>query len=443
VLNLGDPDHPIEPSWPDAEFIVGNPPFLGGKLMRRALGDGYVDALFELYEGRVPHEADFVTYWFEKARALVEARKVRRVGLLATQGIRGGASRRVLERIKGSGDIFMALSDREWILDGAAVHVSFVAFDNGTEMEKSLDGIPVSAINPDLRAGIDLTGAQRLAENRDTAFMGDTKGGAFDITRKTAEAFLASPNPDGRPNSDVVRPWVNASDIGGRPRDMWIIDFPPGTTERAAALYEAPFEYVKKEVYPVRSKNKREAYARNWWMHVEPRPGMRSALSKLSRFIVTPTVSKHRLFLWMTGDTLADHQLIVVARDDAFTFGVLHSRVHESWARRQGTQLRERESGFRYTPTTTFETFPFPGPTAEQRKAIEDAAEHLTEFRDGWIRARPDRTWTGLYNERPTWLLDAHDDLDCAVLDAYGWPRDVAEEELLRLLLSLNEERAG
>jgi type II restriction/modification system DNA methylase subunit YeeA len=141
----------------------------------------------------VPREADFVCYWFEKARALLEAGRVKRVGLLGTQSIRGGANRKVLERIKATGDIYMAWSDRQWILEGASVHVSFVAFDDGTETERQLDGHAVPAINPDLTAGIDLTVAKRLPENLNTAFMGDTKGGPFDIPAAKAKELLASP----------------------------------------------------------------------------------------------------------------------------------------------------------------------------------------------------------------------------------------------------------
>ena len=198
--------------------------------------------------------------------------------------------------------------------------------------------------------------------------MGDTKGGPFDIDDGLAKQLLAQPNPDGRSNEDVVRPWINGSDITGRRRNMWIIDFPPGTTFEEAALYEAPFEYVNKNVKPLRIKSKREAYAKRWWLHMEPRPGMRAAILGLDRIIVTSYVSKHRLFDWLENDTLADHTAIAFARDDDYFFGVLHSRVHELWARSQGTQLREVESGFRYTPTSTFETFPFPCPTPEQKQ---------------------------------------------------------------------------
>ena len=170
-----------EPEWPPAEFIIGNPPFLGSKLLRSNLGDDYVDAMFDVYKGRVPAEADVVCYWFEKARALVADKKARRAGLLATQGIRGGANRRVLQRIKESGDIFLAWSDQPWILDGAAVHTSIVGFDDGSESNRELDGATVTSINANLTEGVDLTTAVRLNENLGIAFMGDTKGGPFDI----------------------------------------------------------------------------------------------------------------------------------------------------------------------------------------------------------------------------------------------------------------------
>jgi len=448
LLDLSDPEHPREADWPDAEFIVGNPPFLGGKLLRRGLGDDYVDRLFQVFDGRVPREADFVTYWHEKARANIEADRTKRVGLLATQGIRGGANRRVLERIKSSGDIFLAWSDEPWILDGAAVHVSFVAFDDGTETDRRLDGKPVAMINANLTAGIDLTKAQRLKENLGLAFMGDTKGGAFEISDEEAGRLLQEPNPDGRSNSEVVRPWVNGQDVGGRPQERWIIDFGTSMAREEAALYQAPFERVASTVQPNRSNSKREAYALNWWLHEEARPGMRRALADLPRYLVTVRHSKYRLFRWQTPETLPDSALIVVAKDDDFTFGVLQSRVHDLWARGLGTQVREVESGFRYTPSTCFETFPFPRPIDEQRAEIAAAAARLNDLREGWLNPPglteeelTTRTLTNLYNERPTWLRDAHARLDRAVLAAYGWPADLPDDEVLARLLQLNLER--
>ncbi len=310
----------------------------------------------------------------------------------------------------------------------------------------------MAAIHPNLTADIDLTRARRLRENLGIAFMGDTKGGPFEVPGAIARDWLRRPNPDGRDNREVVRPWVNGLDITRRPRDMWIVDFGPHMAREEAALYEGPFEYVRREVEPVRAANRRAAYAERWWRHVESRSGMRAALAGLSRYIATPTVAKHRLFVWLPGETVPDHQLIIIARDDDYTFGVLQSRVHTTWARRMGTQLREAQSGSRYTPTTCFETFPFPRPTEAQRTAIAEAAATLDLLRQGWLNP-PDRpydlsprelarrTLTNLYNQRPTWLQDAHARLDAAVLAAYSWPADLADEDVLARLLALNLER--
>ena len=449
ILDLTDPEHPAEPEWPPAEFIVGNPPFLGGKLLRTGLGDKYVDTLFRQYDGRVPAEADLVCYWFDKAQRAIEAQTVKRVGLLATQGIRGGANRRVLQRIKETGDIFVAWSDHPWVLDGAAVHISIVGFDDGSEDDRELDGQPVAAINANLTVGVDLTAAKRLHGNLGIAFMGDTKGGPFDIPSEVARQLFSRPNPHGKGNGDVVRQWVNGRDITDQSRGMWIIDFGDMPMDQAV-LYEAPFEYVNTHVRPTRIHNRRPLYASNWWWHMEPRPGMRRALKGLARYIATPRVTKHRLFVWMGNETLSDSAIIAIAKDDDYTFGVLHSRFHELWARGMGTQLREVESGFRYTPTTCFETFPFPQLTDDQRETIGAAAAELNALREGWLNPPGisadelrRRTLTNLYNQRPTWLENIHARLDAAVAEAYGWPADLPDAEILERLLALNLARAA
>jgi type II restriction/modification system DNA methylase subunit YeeA len=307
----------------------------------------------------------------------------------------------------------------------------------------------VASINSDLTAGVDLTKARRLKENAAVGYIADVKGGPFDIDGETAGRLLASPNPDGRNNSDVVRPWMNGLDVTRRPRGMWIIDFGLNRSERDAALYEAPFEYVKEHVKPFRDTVARRRYRERWWLHAEAIPGMRRSFAHLARFIATPALAKHRLFVWLSTETLPDHQLVVVCRDDDYTFGVLHSCVHESWARGVGTQLREVESGFRYTPTTCFETFPFPRPTDAQREAIAEEARDLDRLRTGWLNppglSEADlakRTLTNLYNARPSWLAQAHERLDAAVMAAYGWPADLDREELLARLLALNLARA-
>jgi hypothetical protein len=447
LLDLSDPTDPREAEWPAAEFIVGNPPFLGAKLLRRGLGNDYVEILYSVFGDRLPGMSDLCAYWHEKSRAAIEARSAKRAGLLATQGIRGGRGRRALERIKESGDIFFARSDDPWILSGASVHISFVGQDDGSEMDRELDGVAVGRINPNLTTGVDVTGAHRLRENTQVAFIGDVKGGSFDIEPSVAERMLVAPNPHRRPNREVLFPWVNALDITSRRRGWWIIDFGIGMPFREAALYALPFEYVRQHVRPEREAGL--PTIDEWWLHERPGLSMREALRNHTKYIATPMTSKHRVFVWLESDTLPDHALIAFARDDDYTFGVLHSRVHEAWARATGTQLREVESGFRYTPTTCFETFPFPRPSDGRREAVAAPARELVRLRDSWLNPpglEPDelakRTLTNLYNERPTWLANAHDDLDTAVLAAYGWPVDLANPEILERLLALNLDRA-
>jgi len=455
ILTFDDEGNPVEPEWPEADVIIGNPPFLGGGKLRGELGDEYLERLFFVYDERLPGFSDLCCYWFEKARGMIETGKLNRAGLLATQGIRGEANRTVLQRIKETGGIFWAQSDRNWILDGAAVHVSMVGFDRGQEEMKELDDNIVQNINADLTAHADLTMRLQLKENSGISFMGPSAKAPFDVDAETAMQLLGQQgNPNGRPNSDVVRPVFSAVDLTKRSRERWTIDFGFMPIEDASQ-YHAPFEYVKEHVYPIRSKNRRRAYAEKWWQYAEARPGMRQALGGLSRFVATPGVSKHRVFVWVDSKILCNQGTLVFARYDDYFFGVLHSKVHELWARRQGTQLREAESGFRYTPTTCFETFPFPWPPGNKPiddpnvQAIAVAAKDLVEKRDRWLNPEgmeenelKKRTLTNLYNQRPTWLDLAHKKLDDAVLDAYAWPHDLTNDDILEHLLALNLERA-
>jgi len=487
ILDLSDPAHPKEPEWPEAEFIVGNPPFLGEKLLRTNLGDDYVDAMFRVWDERVPREADLCCYWFEKARSSIERKRCTRAGRLATQGIRGGANRKVLEQINNTGNIFFAESDREWVLEGANVHVSMVAFNGGADSGHVLDGETVAEINTNLRATVDTTAARLLQENMAISYMGDTKGGAFDIAEQIAIKMLLAPNPNGRPNSDVLAPWINGLDITRRPRDLWIIDFGTKLPLESASRYEGPFDHVMRMVRPKRQSNNRDAYRERWWIHVEPRPALRSRLQLLSRFLVTVRVSKHRLFLWFEAPTLPDSATFTFVRSDDCFFGVVHSRVHEVWALRMGTRLETRP---RYTPTSCFETFPMPEciwDSDGHTLGIAAAAKQLDELRNCWLNppewtktevlefpgsvdgpwaryvVEPDahgigtvrwprlvardydcaeslkgRTLTNLYNERPAWLVQAHEKLDAAVFAAYGWDPAISDEELLERLLKLN-----
>ena len=469
-----------EPEWPEADVVVGNPPFLGGKLLRGVLGDEYVEDLQRLYGERIHGDADLVCHWFDKAERLVSDGKVERAGLVGTNSIRGGRNRSVLDGIVERGAIYDAWSDEPWVVDGAAVRVSLICFaGKDAGLPRQLDGEVAPRINADLTgASVDLTQAVRLPENAGVAFMGDTKGGPFDIPGEQAREWLQLPaNPNGRPNADVLKPWVNGMDLTRRPSGKWVVDFGWSMSEIDAALYEAPFQWIREHVHPMRQRNRREAYRRNWWRHVEPRQGLWQRLDGLNRYIATPRLAKHRIFVWCDASICPDSQLIVIARDDDTTFGILHSRFHELWSLRLGTSLEDRP---RYTPTTTFQTFPFPEgltpdiPAADYASdpraiSIAEAAQRLVELRDRWLnppewmewvnepvpgypkRAVPTkaapvrelgrRTLTNLYNERPQWLADAHGELDAAVARAYCWPADTSETSALRELLELNSTR--
>jgi type II restriction/modification system DNA methylase subunit YeeA len=460
ILRYDAEGKPYEPEWPKADFIIGNPPFLGGKRLRRELGDEYVDDLFALYAGRVPQEVDLVTYWFSKAFAYVRSSGAR-VGLLATQAIRAGANRIVLNRIIVEGSIFFAWSNREWTLEGAAVRVSLIGFDDGTEKERELDGVFVSSINADLSAGSDLTAALPLDENQGIAFQGPVKVGHFEVDPETARKMLSAPvNPNGKPNSDVVVPWIIAKDLADRPKGMYIVDF-QSRGEEDAALFELPFEYVRHHVYPARLGNKRQRRRENWWHHGEKNLGMRKALHGLRRYIATPRVSKHRFFQFVPVETLADSRVVVIARDDEYFLGVLESSIHKDWSL-ASSSWHGVGNDPTYNIESCFDTFPFPWPPRKEPdqannqrvKSIANAALELLRLRNAWLnppKTSPEdlkkRTITNLYNLRDkgecTWLENAHRKLDEAVFAAYGWPSNLPKDEILARLLALNEERAA
>ncbi|MGE3802360.1 MAG: class I SAM-dependent DNA methyltransferase [Candidatus Kapaibacterium sp.] len=453
ILSFDEEGKPCEPEWPKVDVIIGNPPFLGGNRIRQELGNNYVDALFQVYENRVPAFADLVCYWFDKAFTTLNKNRLLRTGLLATNSIRGGVNREVLNHIQKQGSIFYAWSDRAWILDGAAVRVSIVAFDNGSEPIRTLNGKDVEVIHTNLSSDIDITQAVSLKENYLLCFIGTKKAGAFDLEEDIAKMMLVDrSNPNGRTNADVIFRWINGTAIVKRSSPKWIIDF--GEMELArASEYHLPFEYLRQHVLPERQKNNEKRAREKWWLHRRPAMDMKTAVGNLSRFIATPRISKYRLFQWYESSIVPDDGVYVFARSDNYFFGVLHSHIHELWSLRMGTWLGKGNDP-RYTPTTTFETFPFPYPPGKEQQdspivqAIADAAKELVEKRDRWLNPEgateadlKKRTLTNLYNERPTWLDLAHKKLDNAVFDAYGWPHDLNEEEILERLLTLNLER--
>jgi len=476
--------------WPAADAIIGNPPFLGAKLMKRMMGVAETEAIRRLYEGKLPGFTDLVCYWFENARSSIEKGTTARAGFVATNSIRKNTNLPVLRRIVQSTRIFEAWSEEKWTVDGAAVDVSLICFGNVGQLA-NLNGQIVTAINADLTTGLDLTKTATQNENRDSAYLGIQKSGPFDVAGAIAREWMKEPlNPNGQANSVVLKPYWNGDDVTSRPRDVWLIDLPLGLSEADASLFVKPFEHI--QYTPDDDgrlvKNLRESLGERagprWWEPHWPRPEMRSRVSDVRRYIVTPETAQHRLFVWLSLPTLPDKNLIVIPREDDTTFGILHSRFHEIWALRKGSDLQDRP---RYTHTSVFATFPFPhGLTpdipatdyAADPRAIATAAAaaRLNELRENWLNPAdlvvhepevvagyPDRilpkdeaaakelakrTLTNLYNVRPAWLDNAHRALDEAVADAYGWGDDwragkLADDEILARLFILNQERAS
>jgi type II restriction/modification system DNA methylase subunit YeeA len=472
--------------WPKAEFIVGNPPFLGTKKMRKGLGDEYTELIRSLYADRLSPFSDLVCWWFEKARQHIISDKAKRAGLVATNSISGGKNRLVLDDIVRDLEIYNAHGDEPWVVEGAAVRVAIICVSRlGVEREQILDNRSVVGICSDLTvklpSGRCISEARRLPEVENLAYQGVITRGPFDITGSVARVFLLRPtNPNGRSNNDVIFPILNGDDIVDRSRDSWVIDF-SRYSKKEASLYEYPYALIADTAFSFRKKARDKEAVATWWKLWRSRAELRQKISVLERYILTPRVSKHRLFVWANKLTVPDDATVAIARDDDISFGILHSCFHEAWSLRKGTWLGVGNDP-RYTPTTTFETFPFPeGLTPNipakdyaddpRAIAIAKAAKRLDELRSAWLNppdlidivpevvpGYPDRilpknetaaaelkkrTLTNLYNERPQWLADVHHDLDAAVAAAYGWPADISEEDALAKLLELNLKRAG
>ena len=472
-----------QPEWPAADVVIGNPPFLGSHRFRTVLGNTYTESLRTAYEEQVPGTADLVCFWFDKASKLLTEKKILRAGLVATNSIRGTANRSVLHRIAAKSAIFEAWSDEPWIVDGAAVRVSLICFAPKNSVQTpSLDGRQTPQINSDLTSGdTGLVQVAPLKANRNISFRGTTKTGPFEIPGALARAWLSLPtNPNGRPNSDVLKPWINGIDITRRPADKWIIDFGWNMTQAKAAFYEAPYAYAAENVRPTRQHNRVTKLKDYWWQHERPRPPMWRALNGLSRYIATSRVAKHRMFVWCDVRVCPDSRVIVIARDDNTTFGILHSRFHEAWSLKL-CSWHGAGNDPTYNPTTIFHPFPFPkglspdisaSEYADNPRAISiaEAARQLVELRDRWLnppewvewvdepvpgypkrpvpvdeaaaRQLKKRTLTNLYNGRPQWLTDAHSALDASVAAAYGWDVDISEEQVLKELLQMNQREA-
>jgi type II restriction/modification system DNA methylase subunit YeeA len=423
-------------------------------------------------------------YWFQKASELLLSSKIAGFGLVGTKSIAKGASRKPLTAICADSafEIGEAWTNEPWTVEGADVRVAIVCARQRSARPRRLNDKVVNGIGPDLtptQAFGSITDAVRLPENAGVAFQGVKLTGSFDVDGATARAILlAGGNPNGRPNSDVLKRLWDIDDVVGRPSDRWVIDFGTNMERVKAAQYEKAFEHIAAHVPAQRAKVREKRTQDRFWIFQRSRPELRKAIATLSRYIVTPESSEHRLFCWAHTSVLPVGSLFAIARDDDTSFGILHSRIHDVWASAQGNRLGVGNQR-RYNITVTFETFPFPAGMTPNLAAstyegdpraarIAAAARNLVQQRETWLNppeyvervpevvsGYPDRLvprpseaaevarrgLTPLYNSAPAWLQDAHRALDEAVAAAYGWEWPLAEDEILARLFKLNQGR--
>ena len=483
--------------WPQADFIVGNPPFIGSKRMRAALGDGYVDAIQTTWPA-IPEAADFVMRWWHHAALLARSGAVRRFGFITTNTMRQTYVRRAVEPHLTGDDavsIVFAVPDHPWVdlADGANVRISMSVAQRGVLAgrlmevveERAGDGDDlvvrmdekVGRIGADLRVGADMTAAHPLRANLNLCSVGmKTIGAAFQVSGDDARALGLGPVPGLERH---IRPYLNGRDLLAERRGRWVIDFFGLGEDEVRRKFPAAYQHLLDRAKPERDQNRNAVFQRLWWVIGHPRPQFRAAVVGLSRYIATVETSKHRIFAFLPAMDVPDSTIVTVASADALMLGVLASAAHVEWSLAAGGTLEDRP---RYNKTRCFETYPFPADDTGLTPALADRIRDLAEQLDAHRKARqaehPDLTLTGMYNVLEklrtgavltpreqtmhvqglvSVLKSMHDDLDAAVLAAYGWSdlqgaladhtqpeaRAAAVEMLLERLVALNAKRAA
>ena len=462
--------------WPAADVVVGNPPFIGASTMRAALGDGYVDALRGVWR-EVPDSADFVMFWWHHASQLVAAGRLSRFGFITTNSLRQTFNRRVVQAALERGaavdsllpsrqkaakavastpppprlHLAFAIADHPWVdsADGAAVRIAMTVAAPGegegrlctvtAEREGKGEGLEVElaertgTIHADLSIGANVAVAQALRANQNLSNRGFQLFGA---------GFIVTPEEASRLDADApIKPYRNGRDLTDRPRGAMVIDLFGLSAEEVRARYPATFQWVLERVKPEREHNNRASYRDNWWMFGEPRKVLRATLAGLPRYIATVETAKHRVFQFLDASIAPDNKLIAIALADGYDMGVLSSSAHVAWVLATGSHLGVGNDPV-YVKSRCFETFPFPAATPAQQARIGALAEQLDAHRKRVLAEHAELTLTGLYNvleklrhgetlnakDKPIHerglvavLQSLHDELDAAVLDAYGW----------------------
>ncbi len=469
--------NPRPAEWPKADYIVGNPPFLGPARMREDLGDGYTETLRKAYP-EVPESADFVMYWWEKAAMAVEADTTKRFGFITTNSLRQTFNRRVLERHLDQISLRFAIPDHPWVdtQEGAAVRIAMTVAGKSDLPGRLLllatekfqdDGSALvtftetkDEIASDLTIGAKVSETQSLRANEGLSCPGvKLHGSGFIITEEVARDLGLGSVPG---IEQHIRPYRNGKDLTDSPRRVMVIDLFGLSAEEVRERFPALYQHVLTRVKPERDTNNRATYRDNWWIFGEPRRDFRPAQVGLSRYIATVETSKHRHFQFLGEEILPDNRLIIIASKDAFHLGVLSSRIHVAYALAAGGDLGPTPV---FNKSRCFDPFPFPYCDESQKARIRSLAEELDAHRKRFQAAHPTLTLTGIYNVLEALRLgrtlsakekvihdqglvsvlrQLHDDLDAAVAEAYGWGdgKDLTDEEILTRLVALNAERA-
>ncbi|WP_018631781.1 class I SAM-dependent DNA methyltransferase [Neomegalonema perideroedes] len=472
---------PRAASWPKADVVIGNPPFIGASRMREALGDGYTEALRKAWPD-MPGSADFVMFWWNKAAQLAQAGLIARFGFVATNSLRQTFNRRVLEPFlndqKRPLTLIYAIPDHPWVdsTGGAAVRISMTAAERGsrdgllltvmsegeTEVEDS--GIAVTLaeqrgkIFANLQIGADLTNILLLCANEALSSPGvKLHGAGFIVTPNAAKSLGLGRVPGLEAH---IRPYLNGMDFTRLSRGVMVIDLFGLTAKEVQIKFPEVYQHILDHVKPERDANRDKGIRENWWAFGGPRREMRTALRGLPRYIATVETAKHRVFQFLDAQILPDNRLIAIALDSAEHLAILSSRIHVLWALKTGGTLEDRPV---YTKSQCFDPFPFP-PLAENHRArLAELGEQLDAHRKARQKLHPKLTLTEMYNVlaalRAGELIEGkaktiydqgligilrqiHDEIDAATAAAYGWPADLAEPEILKRLVALNHARA-
>jgi hypothetical protein len=472
--------NPRKAVWPQADYIIGNPPFIGAARMRDALGDGYTDTVRAVHSD-VGESSDFVMYWWNHAAELLAVGgggdpALKRFGFVTTNSLRQTFNRRVLEKYMAAKkplSILFAIPDHPWVdsADGAAVRIAMTTAAPGPAPgilqrvieEKGGDGdgyeiqlsTQTGTIHPNLSIGVDIVSANALRANERLSYPGiEPHGAGFIVTPE--EVTKLQP-------CDRVRSYRNGKDLTNKPRGVAVIDLYGLSVDDVRNLYPAVYQWLLERVKPERDQNPRETRRKNWWIFGEPCSKYRAALPPLSRYIATVKTAKHRTFQFLDANILPDSKIIAITSDDAHLLGVLSSKYHVVWALAVGSRLGVGNDPT-YVKTACFEKFPFPEASETSKKRIRFLGEQLDAHRKARQAQHPDLTMTGMYNvleklrsgealtakEKTiheqglvSVLKQLHDELDVAVAEAYGWPVNLSDEEILERLVALNTARAA